>query len=321
MQIIKLNKPDLVKSVLKSFPKEWRNNFAKEHLHALHVITDVDLVLGRIGIYLNDYYIKEGIAFLGAYECIQDIELSNQLLNSAIHDLTLLGIKKIYGPIDGSTWNNYRFKENSSKDFFMEPSQAHWYPDFWKGFGFKDFQAYQSRILNLELFDSNHINGLRKELENKNIKFRHLDHNNIDKDLDSLARFNLKEFENSLLYSPVNVNSFKTKYKSILHLLDLELILLAELEDELVGFVFMLPDLKCKKKEKCIIKTIAKKKDKKYNKLAWFMSHYVQMKAKEKGFKYVIHALMRDDNASVKLSLFEKTELYSTYKLLSYEMG
>ena len=103
--------------------------------------------------------------------------------------------------------------------------------------------------------------------------------------------------------------------------LDQDLINIATYEDEIIGFIFMLPDFNDPLKETCIIKTIAKKNHPRYNRLAWYLSHNAQKIAKEKGYKKVIHALMRDGNASIKLSEMEASKLYSTYKIYAYELS
>ena len=321
MKLIKYNSSEITEALSANFPNEWRKNWSKDHLHTLLIVEKENKFLGRIAVYLNDHYKNIGVAFLGAYECIEDRTVTHLLLSKAIKILDELNIKKVFGPIDGSTWNNYRFKENNNQHFFMEPNQPNWYPKQWEDFGFKNFQSYQSRILDLPTFKTDHVQGLREELEEKNITFRKLDLNDLDNELTVLIKFNENAFRNAVLYSPADKAAFIKNYKTILALADQDLILLAEYEKELVGFIFMLPDFNDPQKETCVLKTLAKKKGKRFNKLGWFLSHNAQLIAKNKGYKKVIHALMVDGNPSIRLSMLEKSKLHGTYKLYSYEIS
>ena len=321
MEIIKYNGSAITDDVVNKNSLTWRKKWSLEHLHMLLIAKDGENYLGRIAIYLNEFYKEERVAFLGAYECIDDANVSEQLLERAIFELKKINIKKIFGPIDGSTWNSYRFKDNKSEIFFTEPTQPLWYPQQWKKFGFEEFQSYQSRILDLHTFKTDHIQGLREELEEKNITFRKLNLSDLENELAILINFNENAFRNAVLYSPADKAAFIKNYKTILALADQDLILLAEYEKELVGFIFMLPDFNDPQKETCVLKTLAKKKGKRFNKLGWFLSHNAQLIAKNKGYKKVIHALMVDGNPSIRLSMLEKSKLHGTYKLYSYEIS
>ena len=105
MELIKYNHKDIVLCEEERFPNHWRKNWSKENMHALLLVKKGEELLGRIAIYLNVHFRKKDAAFLGAYECIEDQSVNDFLMNAAIEEAKNQGIKKVFGPIDGSTWN------------------------------------------------------------------------------------------------------------------------------------------------------------------------------------------------------------------------
>src|SRR3989344_160288 len=51
----------------------------------------------------------EKIGIIGFYECSPDVNLSKELIENALEELKARGCKVVRGPIDLTTWHNYRF--------------------------------------------------------------------------------------------------------------------------------------------------------------------------------------------------------------------
>jgi len=300
-------------------PDTWRKDWSKEHLDNLIIALDQGKLIGRVGVYINPHFEKEGIAFLGAFEVIDDYKVTESLLTAAVDYLKNKGIHQIIGPMDGSTWNNYRFREAGQKQtFFMEPNQEKWYPEHWRKFGFSACQEYLSNRMALNDLDINFLKSNQSDITNQGIQLRHFDPTKAERELELLADFNQEVFQNNFLYSPFSKEQFVKKYKPLVPYLDPELILFAEDKNGLAGLIFTVPDHNDQSGKSAVLKTLARKPGKEYAGLGRYLVHYLIQKTKEKGFQYLIHALMHIDNASLSLSKKLKAEVYSRYSLLQY---
>ena len=311
---IKSNDPQI--SILDNSPKTWRQNWSSEHLDSMMIAVKDDEPIGRVGIYLNPSFKDQGIAFLGAFEVIYDYTVTEALLSKAIAYLKNKGFNQVIGPIDGSTWNNYRFREGgANRPFFLEPVQAGWYPEHWRKFGFFECQKYQSHRMPLKFAQTDFIQKDLEQFPDNSIQLRNFDPNHAERDLKLLADFNMEAFRKSFLYSPSDKEKFVKKYQALVQYFDPELIFLAEDKEGLAGFIFAIPDHLDKSGENAIVKTLARKSGKKYTGLGRLLSHQLIQKAKDKGYEYLIHALMRANNASIALSERLGGKLYSEYGL------
>ena len=104
-----------------------------------------------------------------------------------------------------------------------------------------------------------------------------------------------------------------------------ELVLLAEKDDQLVAYMFALPDLTQKQRGEAltsfIIKTIATHPELMGQGIAGTLTQKVMENAKALGFSNVIHALIFAENASLKISNKYSQENLRRYALYSKNLA
>ena len=98
---------------------------------------------GRIGAWISP--LSDGVGKLGFFEACS-LESSRVLLDQATSWLLKRGVTKVYGPVDQSTWFDYRFRVNWDDPwgFDFEPQNPPQYPQWWQELGFKISETYHS---------------------------------------------------------------------------------------------------------------------------------------------------------------------------------
>ena len=91
------------------------------------------------------YYDDDPAAYVGFFECVEDLDVCRALLTAAEEQARADGKEKLTGPLDASFWIGYRFKtENFDEHFTGEPDNLPYYPDFWEACGFTVAEQYYS---------------------------------------------------------------------------------------------------------------------------------------------------------------------------------
>ncbi|HET6989892.1 MAG TPA: hypothetical protein VFJ43_01155, partial [Bacteroidia bacterium] len=95
-----------------------------EYLHSCYMITVDGKPQARVALYNNPYLKYQGKKSfcIGNFESVDNAEISDRLLNHVSAEAKKLGAEFLIGPMNGSTWDNYRFSvHNNHSNFFLEP--------------------------------------------------------------------------------------------------------------------------------------------------------------------------------------------------------
>lgn len=267
---------------------------------------------------------------IGHYEARSE-QAGIMLLNKAIEDFKARGITSIIGPMNGSTWERYRFALQKDPDektfipstFLGEPRNPPEYPQHFIKAGFSLIEEYQSRITNrLNVREESTARVLRK-LERIGMTIHPLDLKNYDKQLQEIYELSTAAFAKNMFYSPISFEKFQSLYQGIKPYLDPDFILLAkDKEHKLAGFVFGYPDLESIEKgrpTRLILKTLAADERYRMSGVAVALWDLFHTKAHEKGYHHVIHALMHSENMSSRIShkVFQ-SDLFKKYALFGF---
>ncbi|MFZ5553346.1 MAG: hypothetical protein ACOZCO_09540 [Bacteroidota bacterium] len=253
---------------------------------------------------------------LGNYECENDFYISEKLFQHIFQTCTENDIDYLIGPMNGSTWNAYRFcVEKTGNPFFLEPDQPDWYPEQFHLSGFDILADYiSSRQTLLHPMDERTKNR-KAELENENIEFRKFRKNNFYEEINKLYPLCIKTFSENFLYTPLSETEFLALYEPLLSVMNENIIFIAEDNGQPAGFIFGLDDLLNKNQKGLIVKTLARDNNEKYKGIANVLSGLITQYAFENNYSYLIHALMIENNASVKVSSNYHGNISSRYRL------
>lgn len=112
-------------------------------IHSEFWIMNENKLKGRIGAWISPSDSAEGK--LGLFEA-SSFDTTKILLEHAMDWLGARGVKKIYGPVDHSTWFDYRFRINWNDplSYDFEPVNPPEYPFWWRELGFQISETYHS---------------------------------------------------------------------------------------------------------------------------------------------------------------------------------
>jgi len=250
---------------------------------------------------------QQKLGLIGHY-AVQNADSAHRLLDHACQQLAEQGCTMAVAPIDGNTWRRYRLlsERGSEPIFFLEPDN----PDEWcDQFGAQGFTplAHYSSAVNSDLTQQDpRLERVSDRLEELGVKVRSLNLQQFGSELEKIYRLCLVSFRQNFLYTPIAFPEFAAQYSQILPQLQPELVLMAEQEGRLVGFLFAIPDLlQAKRGEKIntvILKTVAVLPERQYAGLGNFLVAECQAIAHQRGYSRAIHALMHDANNSRNLS-------------------
>ena len=127
---------------------------------------------------------------IGNYDCVEDEQVNDKLLDKCINWLKSKGCSKIRGPINLTIWHNYRFISKCKKkpDIF-DPFSKDYYIEFWKKKGFINAGKYVSAVRQ----DFNYVIPFTEKAYNQiqelGFKLRDFDKNSIISELKIILNF------------------------------------------------------------------------------------------------------------------------------------
>jgi len=314
-----------IKIVYKSDPSwmEWESQltFEKEFLIGAILVVDDGQVTGQAIIYQNPFHKIAGQSCI----CLGNIMLRNdQLLFAGIHEASKMvavnqGVKHIISPMDGSTWNNYRFVSyQENVPFLLETTSETYYIERYKELGYKTLSSYFSQETT-ELTDHwEKCKSRYNQFIETGMKFDPFNLSNPEEEFLALAKFCNGAFRKNFLFSPIQEEEFVRKMMQVVPILNPEYTILSRMNGVVTGFIFAYQDLQNTKEKSLIVKTLARDIDQPYGGLGTILSGLLMRNAIRDGFTKCIHALMIDHNASTTISSNFHGKIMSRYELLYY---
>lgn len=245
---------------------------------------------------------------LTGHYAARDASAAEHLLEHALQQLADQGCSLAVGPMDGNTWRQYRLitERGQEPTFFLEPDT----PDDWPGHfidcGFRPLAHYSSALnANLRAKDAR-IEPLFRCLAERGVRVRPIDMAMFTEELRRIYAVSIAAFRDNFLYAPISEAEFLAHYLPIKPYIRPELVLMAEHCDELVGFLFAIPDLNESRRGQpvntVILKTVCVLPEYRGGGLGEFLFGRCQEIAARLGFERAIHALMPEDNRSRRIS-------------------
>jgi L-amino acid N-acyltransferase YncA len=247
------------------------------------------------------------LGFIGHYAADGDAS-AQALLSHACNELRQHGCTQAIAPINGSTWQSYRLicDQGQEPGFFLEMDHPDDYPQQFQDQCFSILATYRSTLTHDLLQCEPRLEQVEQRLIKQGVKIRSLDLQQLEQELEKIYQLSIVSFRQNFLYTPILKSVFLAQYLQIKPYLNPELVLMAEQDQQLVGFIFAIPDL-CqaqsgKNMDTVIIKTAAVLPGRAYAGLGNLLLVKVQAIAHSLGYRRAIHALMHDGNHSRNIS-------------------
>ena len=248
-------------------------------------------------------YESQRIGLIGHFAA-QDAAATNELLTAACEALRARDCTMAMGPLDGNTWNHYRWVTESSgvPSFLLEPENPPEWPEYFTAHGFAPVAEYFSTMTDDLTVRHPHLDDIAARLQH--VTIRAVQRDCLTEELPRIYAVAAVAFQNNFLYTPMDEAEFVAQYEPLRRFIQPELILLAEHDGRAVGFLFALPDwLQAQRAETMdtfIVKTVAVMPE--YAGLGSLLVARSHEVGAALGFRRAIHALMHEDNYSRRIS-------------------
>lgn len=245
---------------------------------------------------------------VGAIEA-SDADSLTRLLEAACAELAAVGCRHALGPLDGSTWRQYRLisaDPDGGPPFPGEPATPAWWPSAFAAAGFEPIARYRSWSLELATAPSLADARIGARLAERALTLRELDLARWDEELDRIFAFAADAFADARFQTPITQTEFAAALAPWRERLDPRLVLLAEAPaGELAGLLFAYPEgppAPGQLRPAVVLKTLAVAEEHRRSGLAMVLVDRIHRRARELGYRRAIHALQRDDNPVTRLS-------------------
>lgn len=291
-------------------------------------INELDYVLGGITITHNGASLGSTILYKNPHIKVPNdkalffgfFKASNanvaKLLIAKIEEITVQNkLNKIIGPINGSTWYNYRLMDShQNKPFLGEEITPLEYNEYLVSNDFKIFQSYASNIQDVSNFSEKKIEEKEQELKKNNWTMRSIDKNNLSHELFKIAQFSNISFSTNFLFSPIKEKDFIEKYTPLITSLNTEYVWLIENHVGELQALFLAYENALNKNE-LIFKTGARLPNCSIKGLGIYLTHKVTQQAKKNGIEKIIHAYLSNDKSTSISKLAFQAVVYRKYHL------
>ena len=237
-----------------------------------------------------------------------------QLFNKVFEELKKEGIETIIGPLNGTTWNTYRYvtEKGSRKQFLLEPWNEDYSVSLFEKLDFKHLAGYISTVM--EGMNSDGRKNLNKKIEKlkkfdyyEDIRVESAENKDLLTVLNKVYDLTVEAFKNNFLYSELEREIFLKMYLSYEGKIIKKFFKMLYLKDGLIGYVFGIPDyteLGYKGKiDTIILKTIAVSPEYNGKGMGYILINSLIEEAEKEGYENVIYALMHESNVSKNIGL------------------
>jgi hypothetical protein len=237
----------------------------------------------------------------------------NRLLYDVAERMKAEGFGALLGPMDGDTWHSYRLVSESdgSAPFLMEPTSG---PHDLAAFTTAGFEPV-SRYVSARALLRNTIT--EEPVGMPGITVANWDGKDAEGLIQKLFAMSGTAFRNNRFFKPIDLESFLDLYRPIMPFVDPQHVFFARQGEQLVGFLFGMPDRLARDgKPAAILKTYASA----LRGVGHLLADTYHRRAIEMGFTDVIHALMHEDNVSRGSSEKHKATIFRRYALMALKL-
>ncbi|MGF1624405.1 MAG: hypothetical protein ACFCVH_05940 [Alphaproteobacteria bacterium] len=213
----------------------------------------------------------------------------------------------LLGPMDGDTWHSYRLVTESDgrPPFAMEPTNPPHYADAFLDAGFRPIARYVSSIDTIVAPESPVLDRQRR------LAIRGFRIEAADDELRLIHDLSMRAFAGNPFFDRLSWPGFHALYAPVVPLIDPRLVLFAEaVGGSCVGFLFAIPEPSAP--ATVVLKSYASLR----RGAGGLLGEAFYRNARARGTEAVIHALMHEDNLSLRHSGKRHGRVFRRYALL-----
>jgi hypothetical protein len=264
------------------------------------------------------------LGMLGLFDAAEDVERGQilEMFEAACRYLKEAGCETVIGPINGSTWFDYRLSvAGGGRPFFSDVQTPDEYLGHWLLAGFKPVEHYSSTVF--ERYEAPSSDRFCRRLKARGVFLEPVGAQNFSDVLPEIHRLCVDAFKSNPFFQPATFEVFQTLYAPLERIIDPDWALIARAEDgSALGFALAFPDFLDEKHKSLVVKTVAARQDGSANGqdgsangVGVWLTNLLHQRANAQGFDRVYHALMHEANASTRIHA-RTSRSYRHYVLL-----
>ncbi|PKK82239.1 MAG: N-acetyltransferase [candidate division Zixibacteria bacterium HGW-Zixibacteria-1] len=233
----------------KEFFNKKKNPFYRGAKTKLFIAMRENEPVGRIATCINynhNVFHSEHVGFFGFFDCIDDYDVAAKLLKVAMITLKSEGMEKMRGPANFSTNHEVGFLVDGfdSPPVIMNPYNPPYIPKLAEKFGLKKVMDLYAFMMTDELPLSDRILKVVERIKERNkVTIRPLDLSHFDEELKKINYIYNNAWSDNWGFVPMPEEEFYHMGKDLKQIVDPDLVLIAEIDGEPVGFSMALPDM------------------------------------------------------------------------------
>jgi hypothetical protein len=243
-------------------------------------------------------------ACFGNFDSENNPKAARLLLEKAQQIAHTIGKTALIGPMNGSTWGDYRVAVDAFEvSYLMDMRHPEYYAELLQAAGLETIGRYVTAKNPSIDFDRDWLASAKQAMAAKDLTFRAIKLDEYEAELERIYQFCMAVFSNNLLFTPISRAGFMAKYLPLKSLIVPQYVILCEDQSgDLCGLLFSTPNYLDNTGKGMVVKTVAKSPDPRFNGLATLLCALLHEKMEEGGFEYVLHAYMEQSNRSNGLS-------------------
>lgn len=210
-------------------------------------------VSGRIAVIRNNNHIShtgEKCGFFGFFESVNDHEVSKALLDTAVSLVKMEGLTSIIGPENFTTNDSCGFLISGfdTPPVVMMPYNKEYYNDLMISYGFKkEIDLYSYLMENDRILSSSSLELILKKYYDKltsgGVTFRNINYKNLREEVIPFREVYNESNKGNWGFLPMTDREFRETAEMFEKFVPDKLMLFAEKDKKMIGFIVALPDL------------------------------------------------------------------------------
>lgn len=225
-----------------------RNPFYRHSTLGLWLAEREGSIVGRIGAIVNENHIREHsekVGFFGFFECFDDQEAADALLQTACLWLKERGMEAVRGPANPSVNDEYGLLIDGFQHTpaILMPYNPPYYPRLIERAGFakiKDLYAYY--LDGKSVFTDKLVRGAEIVRKRSGVTIRSIDMKNFENEVKIVRELYTRGWSRNWGEVPMTEEEFAWLAKDLKMVVDPRIVVIAELKGKPIGFGLALPD-------------------------------------------------------------------------------
>ena len=206
-------------------------------------------IVGRIAAIKNDMHLKyhnDSSGFFGFFECINDQQVANALFDAAKNCLKMKGLKRMLGPANPSSNDEYGMLLEGFEDSprLLMTYNPKYYLELCSNYGMtkaKDLLAY--KLENHKVMGSEKLKRVQQLARDRyKLKVSQLDMKNFTKELEKVKVVYNKAWAPNWGFIPMTDAQIDAMAKELKQIVEPSLVLFGEIDNQLAGFALVMLD-------------------------------------------------------------------------------